>query len=577
MAKEPTKEEELDLPVPPEIPLTPGPRGYETPEDTDEFKRSYAGNLCARRKPKALFAMAIGMPEFQGILERPPLSVLKRKELTDLYVPKAEDFKHEIKRRAHFFLNVDAEAAYFVDTLKSPHPLKTKRSNIVLPQPNQWLNTHLKKWLTQRPMKPNDNDIEFLREEIAKAIAYLTKANASDSALSRTAANAAGGVDASGPSLASPLMGTPAGSMLEKIDATTSTYSNVADTEEFKRSAAATFLQREQKPRVLLAVALGMPQFKGIFEKAPFALIKRKDLSEDFIPRAEDFRFEIKRRAHFFMNVDEELHYYTRDLKKKNPLENMRGIVAIPQPNQWKLHALKAWLAERPMKPHPQDDAFLKETVSKFVDALNQLIEDEPQMLDSPFRKLSKAVLFSDPMNEDSDDEPPMERKKRDSLLIECINKQDIILNAVTTQTQQQTILNKISVLNQAITSYQQEMSSVRSSINDIENRILNVEIRIAENPDATEKLQGIIAKQQEKKDACAEEIKGFEQLIAEARTKIEEHSTEMTALAEKSAEDSGPPSKKIKLDSGEEAAAEATAEALVDAVAPQDPTLTEV
>jgi hypothetical protein len=55
---------------------------------------------------------------------------------------KVDDFKYEIKRCAHFFMNVPKEANYFVQDLKHHHPgaIKTKhRSNIILPQPNQWL------------------------------------------------------------------------------------------------------------------------------------------------------------------------------------------------------------------------------------------------------------------------------------------------------------------------------------------------------------------------------------------------------------------------------------------------------
>jgi len=83
---------------------------YETEADTEEFKRSFAAAYLARPKTKALFAMTVGMPEFAGILDRPPISILKRKDLNDAYVPKADDFKHEVKRRSHFFMNMDEEA-----------------------------------------------------------------------------------------------------------------------------------------------------------------------------------------------------------------------------------------------------------------------------------------------------------------------------------------------------------------------------------------------------------------------------------------------------------------------------------
>ena len=72
--------------------------------------------------------MALGFPEFHGILDRPPISTIKRKELNDQYIPKAEDYKQEIKRRAHYFMNDEDESKFYTEELKRPHPLNKEAS-----------------------------------------------------------------------------------------------------------------------------------------------------------------------------------------------------------------------------------------------------------------------------------------------------------------------------------------------------------------------------------------------------------------------------------------------------------------
>jgi hypothetical protein len=514
---------------------SPEPYIYVSPTDTEDYKRSYALNFSLRKKPKCLFAMALGMPEFYGILDRPPLSILKRKELTDLYFPKADDFKHEIKRRSHFFMGVPEEASYFIEELKREHPLKTKRSNIVLPQPNQWLNSSLRTWLLERPMNPNDSDVNFLRLQLNQALDYLNKENNTEGAEVKPEPETpkAPTTPIAGVITSPPLFGSTSYPMVGEIPTVSYTYASGADSEEFKRSSAVTFVERDGKPRILIAMALGMVEYQDLLDRPPLSIVKRKDLADDYIPRAEDYRFEIKRRAHFFMNVEEETQYFTRELKRKNPLENMRGIIHLPQPNQWKLQALKAWLYERPFKPNKQDSTFLHESIKTFLDALAVVLQNEPQATETPGKKSSGkgAWKSSDADSEGSNEDGPESSKRRETLLLECISKQDAILGAVTKQTQQQTILNKVTVLNQAITGYQQEISSLRSTLNDMDNRILTVEMRIAEAPESEQRLSLIVAKQQEAKNGNEAKLKELQQLILENRTKIEVHTNEMDAL----------------------------------------------
>lgn len=525
------------------VPTTPAPTAasnviktdgfiYSVDADTEEYKRSYAMNFTVRKKPKSLFVMTLGMPEFHGILDRPPLSVVKRKELNEAYVPKADDLKHEVKRRAHFFMAVEEEATYFTEELKRNHPLKTRRNKIVLPQPNQWLNTNLKKWLADRPMKPNDLDMEFLRSEVNKSLAYLTNESLVETGEATMPAPETPKMTPM-PVLAVPLATPTMTSTLSLPNLITEPYSytSVADTDEFKRSSALTYTKMESKPRVVIAMALGMIEYQGLLDRPPFSLARRKDLTDDFMPRADDYRYEIKRRAHFFMNSEEETLYFTRDLKKKNPLENMRGVVSYPQPNQWKIQALRGWLSERPLKPNKEDSIFIRESIQKIVDGLVGVLNREKLRSDvSSVKKLGTKMPWGTAGATGPGSASAMDKEE---LLFECISKQEAILGAVAKQNKQQSLLNRITVLNQGITSSQQEISSMRTTINDLENRILNVEMKIAEIPDAEEKLRALADKQSESKEEIEEKIKEIQAKIDEDRKKISELAAEMDDLAD--------------------------------------------
>mmetsp|Transcript_112766 Transcript_112766/g.324093 ORF Transcript_112766/g.324093 Transcript_112766/m.324093 type:complete len:577 (-) Transcript_112766:135-1865(-) len=532
------------------IPGAPGsvdtePYLYTCDADSDEYKRSYAGNFLARKKPKSLFVMTLGLPEFNGILDRPPLSVIKRKDLNEAYVPKADDFKHEVKRRAHFFMNIEEEANYFTEDLKRNHPLKTRRNKIVLPQPNQWLNTNLKKWLVDRPMKPNDKDIAFLQAEVTKALAFLgneslIEANDSVLILPKT------------PKVSTPVIipvtttpVIPTALSLPSLPADEHSYTSVADTDEFKRSAAMTYNKLNSKPRVVIAMALGMIEYQGLLDRPPFSIAKRRDLTDDFMPRAEDYRYEIKRRAHFFMNSEEEALYFTKELKKKHPLENMRGVVNLPQPSQWKIQALRGWLSERPLKPNKEDSAFIQESMQKILESLEIVVDREKIKLENSNLKSASKMPWG---TANASGPGAASTTGKEELLVECVTKQDAILGAVHKQNRQQTILNKITILNQAISGYQQDITSLRSTLNDMENRILTVEMKIAESPDTSERLVAIVSNQKEAKSEVEEKVKELQMFIEENRKTISDLTKEMEEIGEQ-VEEEETPNRKRKLE----------------------------
>lgn len=566
--EEPVKDEETPAPaVPGEDPMA-----YVSGFDSNEFKRSFALNYKMKKKPKVLFAMALGFPEFDGILDRPPISTIKRKELNDQYVPKAEDYKNEIKRRAHYFMNDTEESSYYTDQLKRPHPLKTKRSSIVLPQPNQWLNTQLKKWLTERPLNPNDNDVRFLRYQIKRALDFLTSdvtntvngqdvlqefpvlPTPADAPLDGPAitggTNADGEVKPSIPITETIMASTSHSSSnvtqsLGTIETEPYLYSTDHDSDVYKLSAAGTYLLKGKQPRTLFAMAHGIPELQAMIEGATQNLVKRKEVTEEFMPRAEDYRYEIKRRANYFMNMEEQKNYYVQDLEAKNPLENMRGIVTLPQPAQWKVHALKQWLAERPLKPDERDAKFLQSSIKKCTNALTEAVLKDPSLTQHGVKRSASMMLAASELSSAS------HGLDANGPLMQVLAKQDAILGAVKKQNQQQSILNKITILTQSIMGYNQEISILRSFHNDVENRILTVEMKIAENPDAEENLKKLIGKHEEKKADVDSKIKDLEDKIAGVRVEIDEQNKALKTIDETPKEE---PKEEVKAEAPEAA-----------------------
>merc|ERR1719343_1348126 len=78
---------------------------------------------------------------------------------------------------------------------------------------------------------------------------------------------------------------------------------------------------------------------------------------------------------------------------------------------------------------------------------------------------------------------------------------------------------------------YNQEISILRSTHNDIENRLLNVEMKIAENPDSADGFKKIIEKQEELKVGVDTKIKELEEKIASVRTEIDGQNEKLQAM----------------------------------------------
>lgn len=275
------------------------------------------------------------------------------------------------------------------------------------------------------------------------------------------------------------------------------------------------------------------------------------------MPRAEDFRYEIKRRANYFMNMDEQKEYYTRELEMKNPLENMRGIVTLPQPAQWKVHALKQWLAERPLKPDERDMKFLSESIKQCIKALNDAVVKDPTLTQHGVKRSASVMMATDLTTAIG------ESGLTGGPLMQVLAKQDAILGAVKKQNQQQGILNKITILTQTIMGYNQEIAMLRSTYNDIENRILTVEMKIAETPSAEEGLKKIIAKHEERKTEVNGQIKELEEKISSVRSEINTQNEALESIdepevappqAEVETTSDEPPRKKTKVETADEA-----------------------
>lgn len=290
--------------------------------------------------------------------------------------------------------------------------------------------------------------------------------------------------------------------------------------------------------------------------------MKRKEVTEEFMPRAEDFRYEIKRRANYFMNMEEQKNYYVQVLELKNPLENMRGIVTLPQPAQWKVHALKQWLAERPLKPDDRDTKFLTNSIKQCTKALTDAVIKDPTLTQHGVKRSATMMLSGDLST------ALTEGGLTGGPLLQVLAKQDAILGAVKKQNQQQSILNKITVLTQSIMGYNQEISIKQSTHSEIQNRILTVEMKIAENPAAEEGLKTIIAKHEASKTEVESQIKILEEKIADVRAQIDDQNEALKTIDEDDEEsyvsDVAPvapleiesdetPQKKIKLDEQEQ------------------------
>ena len=222
----------------------------------------------------------------------------------------------------------------------------------------------------------------------------------------------------------------------------------------------------------------------------------------------------------------------------------MRGVVSLPQPNQWKLQALKSWLVERPLKPDSKDLDFLKGAIQKCMDALSEAVAKDPSLTQGPLGKRSSSALLT---GGDLLGTSTLETGASRASIMEVISKQDAILGAVSRQAKQQTILNKITLLTQSNMGYQQEVASLRSTLNDIDNRIMTVEMKIAESG-SNSNLKKIISQQEERKGDVDAQISELEGKIATIKASIDDHQKELAAL-EAEAEKMLPSAKRTKTE----------------------------
>ena len=89
---------------------------------------------------------------------------------------------------------------------------------------------------------------------------------------------------------------------------------------------------------------------------------------------------------------------------------------------------------------------------------------------------------------------------------------------------------------------YNQEISILRSTHNEIENRLLNVEMKIAENPDSADAFKKIIEKQEERKADVDRDTNELEEKIAAVRAQVEEQNEKLQSIDIEIEESAAPP-----------------------------------
>jgi len=125
--------------------------------------------------------------------------------------------------------------------------------------------------------------------------------------------------------------------------------------------------------------------------------------------------------------------------------------------------------------------------------------------------------------NEEQEEEQCRKKTKRTHIEIKdgCICHLDPANN--DPQPHENDVMSKITTLTQGIMTFNHEISILRNTHNNIEGRILMIEMRIAENPDAEDGLKKLIAKQLEYKADIDSKIKNIEDKIADIQSKIDQ------------------------------------------------------
>lgn len=147
-------------------------------------------------------------------------------------------------------------------------------------------------------------------------------------------------------------------------------YASHHDTDEFKRSAAKTFLLLEKKPFVYFTMAIGYEEFDNILDTAPFKNTNKKELTDAFKPNKKSLQTEVKRRAHFLL-MEHSNH------GPGHPLYS-NGRVQAPRPSQWRIGKLMDWLKNHTLVLDEEKDlAFLKNRIESYSQHLTTVLNQQ--------------------------------------------------------------------------------------------------------------------------------------------------------------------------------------------------------
>lgn len=131
-------------------------------------------------------------------------------------------------------------------------------------------------------------------------------------------------------------------------------YNSPHDSPLYVRSLAKAFGQLEDRPpSVLVAMAIGVPDFPDLLTTPPFSEITSKAVQETYVPISELLKREILRRSYFLLN---EIDHKRTD----HPLRDGSMRLRMPQPAQWNRDRLLKFLEEKVIDLHEKDLQFLR-------------------------------------------------------------------------------------------------------------------------------------------------------------------------------------------------------------------------
>lgn len=117
--------------------------------DTEDYKRSVV--LTHQKFDNSygvLFAMIMGVPEYDTMLVNPPFSDTKKKVYTKDYRPTAPLMIFEVNRRSHYLINEEFGGL------------------TILPKPTQWGRDKLIKWLKEHVLNWTLKDVTYIKHHI---------------------------------------------------------------------------------------------------------------------------------------------------------------------------------------------------------------------------------------------------------------------------------------------------------------------------------------------------------------------------------------------------------------------------